>query len=176
MYVCSWCFHLYKYNLVKRYHTYTYTCTLTRTYIVCLHTYHVYFHTRHICMHSLKSCTHKLICICTRLTDCDTLSLSLSQSSRAPNSRLGYKDHRGSGSAMAEASSPQKTSQLREDACDVTETAGGQTESETPRLVCHGNRTTNSTRGMYVYPSFFTGIVYIFKIRPAQVTKLLAFG
>ena len=133
MYVASWCFHLYKYNLVKRYCTYT--CTLTHTYIVCLHTYHMYFHTRHICMHSLKSCTHTLICI--RLTDCDTLSLSLSlslsQSSRASNSRLGYKDHRGSGSAMAEASSPQKTSQLREDACDVTETAGGQTESETTR-------------------------------------------
>ena len=65
------------------------------------------------------------------------------------NSRLGDKDHRRPGSSMAEASSPQETSQLREDTCDAAETAGDQTESETTGRVCHGNGATNSTRGEY---------------------------
>ena len=69
---------------------------------------------------------------------------------------------------MAKASSPQETSQLREDSCDATETAGDQTESETTRRICHGNRATNSTRGKYL---FLQAPSYIFIRRPTQ-TKL----
>lgn len=130
-------------------------------------------------------CTRHMYVICHTCTLARTLTSlthSHSQSSGEPNSRLGDKDHRRPRPALAKACSPQEASQLREDSCDATEAAGGQTESETTRRVRHGYGATNSTRGAYnnnnitsstVFASMAPSIFILFMImrRPTH-TKL----